>query len=207
MPEARRYNMKGEEVGTIDLPDEIFAIGVSTHVLWEVTRAEMLNARRGTADTQTRSEVTSSGSKPWRQKHTGHARAGSFRSPIWVGGGVAHGPHPRTWSLKINRKVRRKAIAGILSERLSEGNLRLLVDLSSTGRTREMAEMLDNQGCEGRRTVILVGDDDANVLRATRNIPRAVAMNARNVSITTLVNSEVVLISESAVDLLKERVL
>jgi large subunit ribosomal protein L4 len=206
MPEARVYNMMGEEVGMVDLPEEVFGMGVSTHVLWEVTRADMLNARRGTASTKDRSDVHLSGAKPWKQKHTGHARAGSFRSPIWVGGGVAHGPHPRVWSLKINRKVRRKAVAGILSERLSEGNLRLLRDLTSTGRTRDMVEMLRNQGCEGRRTVILVGDSDEMVVRASRNIPRAVAVNARSVSLTTLVNAEVVLLSESAVDLLKERV-
>jgi large subunit ribosomal protein L4 len=206
MPEARVYDMRGEEVGTAELPEEIFGMTVSTHVLWEVTRAEMLNARRGTADCRTRSFVNATGAKPWRQKHTGHARAGSFRSPVWVGGGVAHGPHPRTWSLKINRKVRRKALAGILSERLSEGNLRLIRDASSTGRTREMAEMLRSQGCEGRRTVVLVGDGDGLMIRAIRNIPYAVAVSARSVSLTTLVDSEVVLITESAVDLLKERV-
>ena len=207
MPEARVYNMKGEEVGTVDLPEEIFGVSVSTHVLWEVTRAEMLNSRAGTASTKRRGEVRLSGAKPWKQKHTGHARAGSFRSPIWVGGGVAHGPHPRTWSLKINRKVRRKAVAGILSERLSDGNLRLLRDLVSTGKTREMAEMLSNNGCNGRRTVVLVNDADDTVIRAVRNIPRAIAVNARSVSLSTLVNSEVVLLSETAVDLLKERVI
>jgi ribosomal protein L4 len=102
--------------------------------------------------------------------------------------------------------VRRKALAGILSERLSEGNLRLIRDASSTGRTREMAEMLRSQGCEGRRTVVLVGDGDGLMIRAIRNIPYAVAVSARSVSLTTLVDSEVVLITESAVDLLKERV-
>jgi large subunit ribosomal protein L4 len=207
MAEARVYNMKGEEVGTVDLPEEIFGMGVSTHVLWEAVRAEELNARRGTADTQDRRDVSFTGTKPWRQKHTGHARAGSFRSPIWVGGAVAHGPHPRKWSLKINRKVRRKAVAGILSERLAEGNLRLIRDLSCTGRTREIAEMIRNQGYDGRKTVILVDEKDETTLRAARNIPWATATSARSVSLRTLVGSEVVLLSESAVDLLKERVL
>lgn len=207
MAEARVYNMKGEEVGTVDLPEEIFGMGVSTHVLWEAVRAEEPNARRGTADTQDRRDVSFTGTKPWRQKHTGHARAGSFRSPIWVGGAVAHGPHPRKWSLKINRKVRRKAVAGILSERLAEGNLRLIRDLSCTGRTREIAEMIRNQGYDGRKTVILVDEKDETTLRAARNIPWATATSARSVSLRTLVGSEVVLLSESAVDLLKERVL
>jgi large subunit ribosomal protein L4 len=207
MAEARVYNMKGEEVGTVDLPEEIFGMGVSTHVLWEAVRAEELNARRGTADTQNRRDVSFTGTKPWRQKHTGHARAGSYRSPIWVGGAVAHGPHPRQWSLKINRKVRRKAVAGILSERLAEGNLRLIRDLSCSGRTREIAEMIRNQGYDGRKTVILVSENDETTLRAARNIPWATATSARSVSLRTLVGSEVVLLSENAVDLLKERVL
>ncbi len=206
MAEARVYNMKGEEVGTADLPEEIFGTGVSTHVLWEVVRAEDLNSRSGTADSRDRSDVNLSGAKPWRQKHTGHARSGSFRSPVWVGGGVAHGPHPRTWSLKVNRKVRRKAVAGILSERLAEGNLRLIRDLACTGRTAEVVELVRNQGCDGRRTVILVDDSDEMTIRAARNIPRTVAVQARHVSVRALVGSEVVLLSEKAVDILKERV-
>ncbi len=206
MAEARIYNMMGEEVGTTDLPEEIFGMGVSTHVLWEVVRAEQLNARAGTASSKDRSDVSYTGAKPWKQKHTGHARAGSFRSPVWVGGGVAHGPHPRIWNLKINRKVRRRAVAGILSERLAEGNLRLIRDLKTTGRTREIAEMLAHHGLEGRRTVILLEEGDAETLRAARNIPRIEAVSARSVSVRTLVGSEVVLLSEAAVDILKERV-
>jgi large subunit ribosomal protein L4 len=207
MAEARVYNMKGEEVGTSDLPEEIFGMGVSTHVLWEVVRAEELNARRGTACAKDRSDINLSGAKPWRQKHTGHARAGSFRSPVWVGGGVAHGPHPRIWNLKINRKVRRKAVAGILSERLAEGNLRLVRDLRCSGKTREIATMLRDHGLEGRKTLILVDEADLVTIRATRNLPGARAASARSVNVRTLVGSEVVLLSETAVDLLKERVL
>jgi len=207
MAEVRVYNMKGEEVGTSDLPEEIFGTGVSTHVLWEVVRAEELNARSGTAAAKDRSEIKLSGAKPWRQKHTGHARAGSYRSPIWVGGGVAHGPHPRKWSLKINRKVRRKAVAGILGERLSEGNLRLVRDLHCSGKTREIAEMIRDHGLEGRKTLILVDEADRTTLRAVRNLRDARAASARSVNVRTLVGSEVVLLSEAAVDLLKERVL
>jgi large subunit ribosomal protein L4 len=206
MAEARVYNMKGEEVGTCDLPEEIFGMGVSTHVLWEVVRAEELNARRGTASAKDRSEVHLSGAKPWKQKHTGHARAGSFRSPIWVGGGVAHGPHPRKWNLKINRKVRRKAVAGILSERLAEGNLRLVRDLTCSGKTREIAAMIRDHGLEGRKTLILVDEADLVIMRAARNLPGTRAASARSVNVRTLVGSEVVLLSEIAVDLLKERV-
>lgn len=206
MAEARVYTMQGEEVGAVKLPDEVFAMGVSTHVLWEVVRAEQANKRQGNAATLTRAEVRGSGRKPWRQKHTGHARAGTFKSPIWRSGGVAHGPRPRFYTKKINRKVRRKAFAGILSERLSEGNLRVIRDLSVEGRTREVREMLGGNGLDGRKTVILTNGDQM-VARAAGNIPGVLAVAASRVPVTTLVNSEVVVIAENALEQLKARVM
>lgn len=198
--------MKGEEVGTTRLPEKVFSVGVSTHLLWEVARAESLNARRGTASTKSRSEIRASGSKPWRQKHTGRARSGTVASPIWRGGGVAHGPRPRSWNVRINRKVRRKALAGILTERFEEGNIRLIRDLSSTGKTREIAAFLRDQGCEGKRTLIIVGEGESNVALAGRNIPRVEVAPGTSVSVSSLVNAEVVILSEKALPLLEGRV-
>ncbi len=206
MAEARIYSMSGEEIGVQELPEEVFGTGVSTHILWEVVRAEQLNRRRGTASTLSRSMIRGSGRKPWRQKHTGRARSGSVKSPIWRGGGVAFGPRPRTWKLKVNRKVRRKALSGILSERLAEGNLRLIRDLlSEEGKTSDIARMLEGLDYTGRRTVILT--DDPLVIRASGNIPRLDAVSAGNVTVGMLVNAEVVLLSEDAIDILKERVI
>lgn len=207
MAEARIYTMSGEEVGRADLPEEMFGTNVSTYLLWEVVRAESLNARQGNASTLGRSQVKASGKKPWRQKGTGQARSGSKTSPIWRGGGVAFGPSPRPWKVKLNRKVRRKALAGILSERLAEGNLKIIRDLDSSGHTREVADMLTSHDCSGRRTMILVDGTGDMVLRAARNIPRVSTAMAGSVSVRDLVNAEVVLISEVAVDLLKERLI
>lgn len=207
MADAIVYTMSGEEVGRTDLPEEMFGMNVSTHILWETVRAESLNSRRGTASTLGRSEVQASGRKPWRQKGTGNARAGSVASPIWRGGGITFGPKPRKWNIRLNRKVRRKALAGILSERLAEGNLRVVRELKSTGRTREVAEMLRGHECQGRTTLLLVRDDDDLLKRASRNIPRLKTADASSVSIHDLVNSEVVLLSEEAVDLLKGRLI
>ncbi len=205
MADARVYTMNGEEVGKSDLPEEMFGVNVSTHILWETVRAESLNSRQGTVSTRGRSDVKASGRRPWRQKGTGNARAGSSASPIWRGGGVTFGPSPRKWNIRLNRKVRRKALAGILSERLAEGNLRIIRDLKSNGKSREVAELLVNHDCSDRRTVILVKGGDDLLKRASRNIPRLKTMNASSVSIHDLVNSEVVLLSEEAVDMLKER--
>ncbi len=205
MAEARVYTMTGEEVGAVKLPDELFAMGVSTHVLWEVVRAELNNKRQGNASVLTRAMVTGSGRKPWRQKGTGNARAGSFKSPVWRSGGVAHGPHPRVFNKKINKKVRRKAFAGILSERLSEGNLRIIRDLEVAGKTKEVKAMLGGNGLTGKKTVILT-NGDILVTRAAGNIPGVKAVAAGHVPITTLVNAEVVLIAENALEQLKARV-
>lgn len=207
MADARVYTMAGEEVGKTDLPEEMFGMNVSTHVLWEAVRAESLNSRQGTVSTLGRSEVRASGRKPWRQKGTGNARSGSLASPIWKGGGVAFGPKPRKWNIRLNRKVRRKALAGILSERLAEGNLRIVRDLKSTGRTREMADMLRDHECHDRKTLLLVQDGDEMLKRASRNIPNLKAADASSVSIHDLVNSEVVLLSEEALELLKARLI
>ena len=207
MADVRIYTMSGEEVGKTDLPEEMFGMNVSTHILWETVRAESLNSRQGTVSTLGRSDVKASGRRPWRQKGTGNARAGTSASPIWRGGGVTFGPSPRKWNIRLNRKVRRKALAGILSERLSEGNLRIIKDLKSSGKTAEIAEMLSNHNCSGRRTMILVSGGDNLMKRASRNIPRLKTMNASSVSIHDLVNSEVVILSEEAIDLLKERLI
>jgi large subunit ribosomal protein L4 len=206
MAEARIYSMNGEEIGVQELPMEAFGTGVSTHILWEVVRAEQVNRRKRIASTLSRSMVRGSGRKPWRQKHTGRARSGSAKSPIWRGGGVAFGPQFRTWKLKVNRKVRRKALAGILTERLDEGNLRVIQDLrSENGKTADIAGMLANLDCSGRRTVILT--DDPMIFRAAGNIPRVDAISAHSVPVGMLVNAEVVLLSEDAIDILKERVM
>ena len=207
MAEARIYTMTGEEVGKAELPEEMFGTNVSSHILSDVVRAESLNARQGTVSTLSRSDVSVSKKKPWRQKGTGNARSGSKASPIWRGGGVAFGPSPKNWRIKLNRKVRRRALAGILSERLAEGNLRIIRGMESTGRTREMHDMLSGHDCLGRRTIILVSEGDEMISRASRNIPRVSTSQAASVSVRDLVNAEVVLLSESAVELLKGRLI
>lgn len=207
MADTRVYLMDGSETGKLELPEEFFGVNVATHVLWEVVRAESLNARRGTASTLGRSEVKATGRKPYRQKGTGNARAGTFASPIWRGGGVTFGPKPKNWNKKVNKKVRRKALAGILSERLAEGNFKVIRDLSSTGKTKEIADMLTSLDSSTRRTVLLLENDKTSdlIIRASLNIPLLTVAYARNVSVSELVNAESVFLSESALDSLKER--
>ena len=120
MPVIKIMNINGEVVGEQQLSDAVFGAPVHVSAMHQVVVAQLANARQGTACTKMRGEVRGGGKKPWRQKHTGRARAGSSRSPIWVGGGVVHGPKPRSYYLKVNKKVRALAIRSALSMRVEK---------------------------------------------------------------------------------------
>jgi len=123
-------NIKNEKVGEIELNKNVFDLVVKEHLLHDVVKMQLAGRRSGNACTKTRVEVSGGGIKPWRQKGTGRARAGSNRSPIWRGGGVSFGPKPRDYSLKLNRKVKKQALAMAMSARLQEGNLIVLDDFT-----------------------------------------------------------------------------
>jgi large subunit ribosomal protein L4 len=164
-------SVKGKELRTITLDDEVFAREVSEGAIYHAVRNELANMRVGTASTKTRSEVAGSHRKPWRQKGTGRARAGTFQSPVRVGGGVAFGPRPRDYSYKLPKKMKRVAMKSLLSLRASEDNLIVVEDFDvESGKTRDLAAILAPlSGSE--RTVLILGDDNAMIKRAGRNIP------------------------------------
>src|SRR5438128_620292 len=131
MPNVDLYNVKREKVGTVELPEAVFGVPWKNAVVKQVLDAQLANRRIPWASAKDRSEVRGGGRKPWRQKGTGRARHGSTRSPIWVGGGKAHGPRPeRDYSQKINKKMRRAAIAMVLSKKLTDGELSILDTLT-----------------------------------------------------------------------------
>lgn len=141
MPSVNVYNLEGEVVGTRELPGAIFGLPVSPGLLQFAVAAQAANRRRAIAHTKTRGEVRGGGRKPWKQKGTGRARHGSIRSPLWIGGGVTFGPRSdRNFSLKINRKVRRRALLESLSAKASEQALVLVQDLAPVGKKSKLAE-------------------------------------------------------------------
>ena len=123
MASAEGYSAGGDKTGSVDLPDGVFGIEPNPHVVWESVVNFQANQRHGTAKVKTRGEVARSNSKPWRQKGTGRARAGTWRSPIWIGGGRIHGPQPRDHSYRLPKKIRRLAIKSALSDRAKEGRV------------------------------------------------------------------------------------
>ncbi len=164
------YNMKGEEVGSMDLNDAVFGVDVNEHLIHLSVVAQLKAKRQGTQKAKTRSEVRGGGKKPWRQKGTGHARQGSIRAPQWAGGGVVFAPTPRDYSVKLNKKEKKAAMRSALTSRVQENKLIVLDDLSlSEIKTKKMQEVLDALNVD--KALIILPQIDENVMLSTRNIP------------------------------------
>ncbi|MFN2420737.1 MAG: 50S ribosomal protein L4 [Gemmatimonadota bacterium] len=172
MAEVTCYALNGEERGTVELPTQWFDAEINRHALYQATRAERTNQRAGTASTLTRAEVRGGGAKPWRQKGTGRARAGSNRSPLWTGGGVIHGPRPKNWHEKVPLKVRRTAFASALTDKAREGAVRI-VELESfeEPKTKRLVEAFGKwDAADGRKVLFLTVGFDDKLYRSARNV-------------------------------------
>lgn len=162
-------NTKNERVGEIELNDDVFNLEVKEYLLHDVVRMQRAARRAGTACTKTRVEVSGSGAKPWRQKGTGRARAGSRRSPLWRGGGVIFGPKPRDYSFKLNRKVKKQALAMAMSARLQEGNLIVLDDFTmETIKTKDFVNVMNVLNVEN--CLIVADGGTENLHKSARNV-------------------------------------
>jgi large subunit ribosomal protein L4 len=157
MAQLDLYSVKGEKIGTIEVKDSIFSIEPNLDVLYRYVDMQLTNRRRGTASTKTRAEVSGGGRKPWAQKHTGRARAGSIRSPLWRHGGVTFGPKPKDWSKSLTKKMKKLALKSALSVRVKENNLIVVDDLTfDKPRTKSMKEVLKNFGFENTKTLVVL---------------------------------------------------
>ena len=184
MPTVDVYNLKGEKVGTIELSENVFNIEPNLDVMWRYVDMQLSNRRAGTASTKTRGEVSGGGRKPWPQKHTGRARHGSIRSPIWRHGGVAHGPKPRDWSKKLNKKMKRLALRSALSVKYREGKLLVLDDITfDVPKTKRMKEVLSNLKLSDSKVLFVLPwkrEEYMNVRLAGRNLPNVKVIIADN---------------------------
>lgn len=171
MATANLYNETGANVGSVDLPESLFGQQVHQQSLYEAVRCYLANQRQGTHDTQKRSEVAYSGSKLYRQKGTGRARAGSARSPVRVGGGRAFGPHPRDYSYKLPKKVKRLALRSALSDRAANERVAVIEDFAMEApKTGKMAEMLKGMSLEGRHTLFVLPGGADTQYKSLRNL-------------------------------------
>lgn len=188
------YTIEGKKNGSIELPKEVFEVAWNEALVHQVAVSMQANKRTPVAHTKDRSEVAGGGKKPWKQKVTGRARHGSTRSPIWVGGGVAHGPrNEKSYAKKINKNMRAKALYTVLSQKAKDGELVLIdsfaVSAPSTKTAKKALSALQNAGFEGLSTrrnnaaVILFAHKDAALAKSFRNIGSVTVEEARNVSV------------------------
>lgn len=204
MPKIDVRNQAGEVVRQIDLDESVFGIDPNASVVHQAVVCQRANARRGTADSKTRGEVSSSGAKLWRQKGTGRARQGSRKAPHWKGGGVAFGPHPRSYGQKLNRKMRRLALRSVLSSMVAEEQLLVLEGLEvSTPRTKEVVALLSTLGVEGKAMIVL-SEMDESVKRAARNVPELLTVTPSTMNLLDLLNRGRVVMTVGAVDAVTE---
>jgi large subunit ribosomal protein L4 len=204
MPTVKVRNLKNEEVGEVELSDAVFGAPLNEALIHAAVRNFMANARQGTSATKTRGNVSGSGRKLWKQKGTGRARIASLRSPLWKGGGNAHGPQPRDWSYNMPRKMRQGALRSALSERVREGRV-VLVDgwTLDKPKTKEFIASLKQLGHEGK-TLIVDSLDNENLKLSTRNVQSAKVVNSFGLNIYDLLYHEKLIISEAAVKELEQ---
>ena len=199
------YKHDGSEAGNVELPSDIFGIEPSMPALYQVIKAHLANRRQGNAFTKSRSEVVVSKSKPYRQKGTGRARAGSANSPLWIGGGVTFGPKPRSFKQKVNRKVRMKGLKSAYSIKASEKNIFIVEDFTLTEpKTKNIASVLKALGINDRKIMFIFPEKDKILFKSTRNIPNINIEMAENANTYDVMNSDILLLTRSSVDRVKE---
>jgi large subunit ribosomal protein L4 len=203
--DAKLYASDGSEKGTAALPDDLFAQPVHEHLLWLSIKRYLGNQRQGTAKVKTRGEVSGGGRKPWRQKGTGRARAGSNTSPLWPGGGRAFGPKPRDYRTELPRQQRRAALVSALSIRAGENAVHVVESLQfDAPKTKTMTEVLKRLGVDGRRTLLVLDQPDANVIKSCRNIPNLRTTMAHQLNPYELLECENIVLTAGGLERVKE---
>jgi large subunit ribosomal protein L4 len=190
---------------TADLPKELFGEPFHHSLVDEAARADLAARRQGSASTQTRGEVAMTGAKAWRQKGTGRARVGALSAPSRLGGGVAFGPKPRHYTVKVNRKARRKALRSALSTHAERGSVALLdAGAFGTPSTKAAAEVLDRWGAK-RSTLVVLVSEDIGAAKSFRNIPRVQVAEVGAVGVADVIGAASLVLSEGALAKLQER--
>ncbi|WP_303862314.1 50S ribosomal protein L4 [Alkalibaculum bacchi] len=196
-------NIKGEKVEEINLNDDVFAIEPNEAVVHQVVVAQLANKRQGTQSTKTRSEVRGGGRKPWRQKGTGRARAGSIRSPLWKGGGVIFAPKPRDYSQKVNKKMRRLAMKSVLSSKVLDNELIVLDSLNfDAPKTKEMIEVLKN--VNANKALLVLANSDENVYKSARNIPDVATVTVDSLNVYDMLKYYQLVVTKEAAQKIEE---
>ncbi len=195
------YNLKGESIGEVDLPEKVFGSKWNPDLVHQVLMAQAANRRSPWAHAKGRGEVRGGGVKPWKQKHTGRARHGSIRSPIWKGGGVSHGPKKdRDYTQKVNKKMAKAAVFSVLSKKLAEGELRVIDSLElQAPKTKALFTMIKNM----LPAVLVATKENKNLARASKNLARARSLSVASLNVEDLLKYKNILLDQRAVTEIK----
>lgn len=203
MSKVSVYNMKGSEVGEIELNDAVFGVEVNEHLVHAAVVAQLANKRQGTQSAKTRSEVSGGGKKPWKQKGTGHARQGSTRSPQWTGGGVVFAPKPRDYSIKLNKKEKQLALKSALTSRVQENKFIVVDEIKLDGiKTKSFAEALKSLNV--KKALVVLNENDKNVVLSAKNIPTVKTALTNTINVFDILKYDTVVIDKAAVATIEE---
>lgn len=205
MPKVAIYDITGVHTGEMELNDYVFGIEPNEAVLHQVVVMQLANQRQGNAATKTRAMVRGGGRKPWRQKGTGRARAGTIRSPLWVGGGTVFGPQPRSYAFSMPRKARRLAMRSALSAKVKAGELIVLEGIDfAAPKTKQMTELLEKLQASDIKTLIVTGEQNRNVELSSRNIPKVKTIASTGINVIDLLHHTKVFVTKGAVAMIEE---
>ena len=206
MPIVNLYNMNAEVIGELNLADEIFGSDkINDTVIHQVMKMQLANKRQGTQSTLTRTEVSGGGKKPYRQKGTGRARQGSTRAPQWRHGGVVFAPKPRDYSFSVPKKVKRLALKGTLASKVCENTIKVIDSISvEEFKTKVIAGMLAKFELTGKKTMLLIKENDEKLVKSARNIPGLIVSFVGSLNVVDLLNYDNVIVSKAAIEMIEE---
>ena len=203
MSKVSLYNMKGAQVGDIELNDAVFGVEVNEHLVHQAVVAQLANKRQGTQSAKTRSEVSGGGRKPWRQKGTGHARQGSIRAAQWKGGGIIFAPKPRDYEVRLNKKEKRTALKGALTSRVQEEKIFVIDAIKCEEiKTKTVAELL--KGLNLNKALIVLNENDKNVILSARNIEGVKTALTNTINTYDILKYDALVIDQAALATIEE---
>ena len=205
MPKVVLYNQTGSQVGEIELSEHVFGVEDHQQAIFDTVIAEQAAKRQGTQKAKTRSEVSGGGRKPWRQKGTGRARQGTIRAPQFRGGGVVFAPVPRSYVLKVNKKVARLAMRCALSNKVREGQIYVVESLELADfKTKSLVKVINDLKVNGRKVAIVLEDANGNVEIAGHNLPYLLIQQYNHISVYEMMNVNSLIITKAAVEKFEE---
>jgi large subunit ribosomal protein L4 len=197
MPKANLYNLVGKSTGQVELSDNLFGLKVRTHHIWRSVTTHLSNQRLGTVKTKSKGEVSGGGKKPFKQKGTGNARQGSSRAVQFVGGGIAHGPKPRDYSLELPKKMRQQALAESLSDKAQNGKIFIIEDIKfDAPKTKQAVSLLKSLDLTGKKCLIVLNQSNPATFKSFRNVPKVKVLSSNNLNTYEVMNHEVLVLTQ-----------